>query len=171
MINEPGRYNIWFNGGTPFQVVVTPSKITIYKPSNLKTKKGFMIETGDDDYTHKVLEFSKYKKVFIPVESAIGNTILIEIANNTYIYVGNNILKFTTSEPILYYRSPIGHSGVPYPFAVSKNITYLMFDEEIQMSNKLLRNEDPYDTYYKLNTKQRFNLTKKIQYKTLIKST
>ena len=57
-----------------------------------------------------------------------GNSILLNIAKNKYIWICEQIIKFTTKEPIVEFYSLIGHNDVPYPVAFSKNYAYFMLD-------------------------------------------
>jgi len=55
-----------------------------------------------------------------------GNSILAKIGNNKYVFIGECVYEFTTTEPILEYYSPIGRNDVPYPVAISKNYVYYL---------------------------------------------
>lgn len=55
-----------------------------------------------------------------------GNSILAKIGNNKYVFIGECIYEFTTTEPILEFYSPIGSNDVPYPVAISNNYVYYL---------------------------------------------
>merc|ERR1712232_277922 len=78
-----------------------------------------------------------------------GNSILLQKAADTYIYLGEHIQSFKTSAEIVKYVSPVGNSGVPYPFAVdTDNRFYLMIEDVVLDNVPAEQHEDPYDYYY-----------------------
>ena len=93
------------------------------------------------DYT-KLLELFNYKRIFIG--NPDGNTILIQLDDKNYIFIGRYVFSFKTNETITKYTSPIESNGVSYPFAVGEKNVYLM-NEEVY---KPITNY-PYEHYYK----------------------
>ena len=65
------------------------------------------------------------------------NTLLIDIGNNRYMYVGDDIYIFKTlnGEKILQFYSPMRLGASPFPYAVGENNTYLMFRRRIIPNN------------------------------------
>jgi hypothetical protein len=148
------HYYIHDNGGTPFRVSVDKT--------NLKIFKGNFEEDAGWDYDDKGKEIfsmktSSYKKLFVGrdnVENFNGNSLLIHVKENKYIFVGMYIYEFSTpDDEIISYFSPVGNNDVPYPFAIGRQNTYLMI-EDVYLPNKLLegykkdREFYPYDAYY-----------------------
>ena len=139
-------FDIHFNGGVPFKVEIfeNDGKIIIYKINDDDVD-----QNGNYVYdTFKTI--NKYEHVFVPHDSVYGydgNTILIEITKNKYMYIGKNIYVFKTNEEITDYKSPMGNSDVPYPFAISKNYYYLLL-EKIYYKKELAKEQDPYGVYY-----------------------
>lgn len=82
-----------------FLETITPEKIFIGKsPKN------------------KMTEFSGgYGKKFD------GNTILLHLFGNTYMFIGGEVIKFVAESKITTFVSPVGNSAVPYPFAVDES--------------------------------------------------
>lgn len=78
----------------------------------------------------------------------IGNSILIQTEKNKYVYIGTEIYSFKTKEDINKYYSPVGNSGVPYPYAVGKTLTYFMLDKETLPNELLELNKDAYGQFY-----------------------
>jgi len=83
-----------------------------------------------------------------------GNSVLLKLQNNKYIFIGESIFSFSTpsNDKITSFSSPMGNSAVPYPFAVGHKYTYL-FLEHIYVPNSTLRDfdtdlQDPYDWFY-----------------------
>lgn len=107
------------NGGRPFKVVVNSSekKVNIYK----RTKDDY-----DVIFEKDILMSFKYKQIFIGKSSNHtkefdGNSILLYLGKDTYIFIGERILQFTYNIPIKSYASDVGNSDVPYPYAVDEN--------------------------------------------------
>jgi hypothetical protein len=88
-----------------------------------------------------------------------GNAILIR--QNTrlnYIFIGGNIINFKADSEITTFMSPVGNSGVPYTYAISKKCQIYLFLENIvidvsKMDKSLLHkfidgSDEPYTYYY-----------------------
>jgi hypothetical protein len=98
---------------------------------------------------------------------ALGNTILVQTSQHEYIFIGTEMYRFKTKEPILQFCSPLGNSDVSYPFAKTHHFTYLLI-EYLAIPNYLLKKlqtrkmepkwtkdvSDPYGIYYGQTTKQ-----------------
>ena len=80
-----------------------------------------------------------------------GNTILLHIKDNEYVFIGITIFSFTSIEPIVDYSSPVGSNVVPYPYAVDANgNAYLLIENVIIMSNNKIRDQiQSYDNMYR----------------------
>lgn len=86
-----------------------------------------------------------------------GNSMLFEIAPQTYIFVGSVIIEFHTEDEIVSFVSPVGNNDVPYPLAVGTKNTYFMI-EDICLPNEVLEglrkkhetgfDEEPYHLLY-----------------------
>lgn len=137
------KYMIHDNGIVPFHVYVNNNKKTlkVYMNSN----------TLDEPVFDKLVLETKYQKIFdggpIPhkyIEQSYsfepGNTILVSLGKNKYIFIGPNIYSFTTGntsdDEIIEYFSPIVINDIPYPYARTKTNTYLM------LFNVFIKNED-----------------------------
>lgn len=124
-------YLIHFNGNRPFKVMIGQTKIYINK--RIYDDEGYYIED-------QPLIKSKFEKVFIGENTnnrsvGKGNTILIKVKDNNYIYIGSEIYSFKTKEEITKYYSPIGNSDVPYPYAIDKKGNYYLFVENAIILN------------------------------------
>jgi len=125
------------NGGRPFKVLIHPSSIDIYAKENNKyqffKKFDFInIWVGKDNCN---VEFSN------------GNSILIELTQNNYLFVGMEIVSFTLKYKVKDYYSPIGRNDVPYPWFIDeKNNVYLLVTptdiESFPVSNQMIENFD-----------------------------
>jgi len=123
------------NGGLPFLVYVGSKDIYIYK----------IPEDSVIPYEKKRIDYYKYfillvksykniKKIFIgkdmtDIKCLDGNSIIIQLAKNKYVFIGHIIYEFNTPEEIDKYYSMVGNSHVPYPVALSKNYAYFMLDK------------------------------------------
>lgn len=143
------------NGGRPFKVEVdTENKnIVIYDEDGYFGDDGVYV----DQYPCPILKIPSYEKIFIGEshgDFGLGNSILIKIKNNIYIYVGEYIYSFEIDDEIINYESPIGNSDVPYPYAIGDKYVYLMI-EQVKINKNDLQTNDPYTHYYYL--KKQFN--------------
>lgn len=84
-----------------------------------------------------------------------GNSILLHIENNDYVFIGDCIYRFKTpkDDVIEKYYSTVGNSWVPYPIAIGKKNIYFMLDltsvsneyfKDFSLENKI----DGYSYYY-----------------------
>lgn len=153
----PRYYNIHDNGNKPFLVVLDKNIATVY------TQK--FIEETEKYVKNKELFSTPYERVFIGdnklnIKEYIkkgkfrGNSILLNIDKNNYIYIGSEIYKFKTIDglPITDFYSPVGNSDVPYPYAVSKEKVYFMLDKEVLPSELLNLKQDGYGQFYGYNS-------------------
>jgi hypothetical protein len=147
------------NGSLPFKVNVTNNMISVYK------------QTYDMENDCNVLDNEpclelQCQKIFIgksPLNEMTefsgghgsnfdGNSILVCVADNEYIYIGECIYKFTSKAEIIEYVSPVGNNDVPYPYAIDVNGSYYMIcgrDIIYNIPNISLYGGDPYRYYYK----------------------
>lgn len=76
-------------------------------------------------------KFENVNKVFIGDDTFdLGNSILISLGENQYVFVGDDLYSFTAPEEITEYYSEVGNSSVTYPVAGSKNYIYFMVSED-----------------------------------------
>ena len=153
------------NGGRPFKVVVDNKKIYVYK------YKKYDEDTDTTLYSEKSIKyekknFFKCKNIFIgkspknktTIFSAgygskfTGNSILLQIAKNKYVFIGHIIFSFTSKSEIKKFVSPVGNSDVPYPYAIDIDGRYYLMIENIiidKITNIKKYGNDPYEYYYK----------------------
>ncbi|ARF08163.1 hypothetical protein Catovirus_1_213 [Catovirus CTV1] len=118
------------NFNKPFYVIVKGNNVHIYK----QEKTIYAQESKNVEYLYsEYLIISNCKNVLLGKDSSrkshIGNTILLEISRNKYMYINYQIYSFETDEKITDLYSPIGNNDVPYAYAVSKNYIYLLSDQ------------------------------------------
>lgn len=145
-------YPILDNGGTPFIVYISPDnkEVSVYTvPKEEYIPEGELVGDFTEDikfYTKRLLHV-KPQKVYIgtsPKNSMTtfsggygskGNTVLLHMKGNEYILISNDIKFFKTKSPIVKYKSPVGNSSVPYPFAVDKNRNYYLLGFGVMLSD------------------------------------
>ena len=58
----------------------------------------------------------------------LGNSILLNLSGNKYVFIGESVYEFETIDPIEKFYSMIGRNDVPYPVAVGpENVYFLIF--------------------------------------------
>ncbi len=146
------EYEIIDNYNRPFIAVVGSGKVTIYSTKHTDSKpiqylkdkeilstSHLKVFIGDND-----LKDNHYaKKGMFP-----GNSILIKVSPQKYIYVGDQIYSFKTDDPITSYYSPLGNNQVPYPYAVGEKSVYFMLDRIAVPVEQIDLKEDGYGQYY-----------------------
>jgi hypothetical protein len=130
-VKKTTYYEIHDNYNRPFIVGVESAKkhLTVYKavPEDESAKKWKMIPA------EKIADMH-YSDVFIGVPA--GNTILAEVGDGKYLYIGAEIYTFDvpTGDKIVAYKSPIGNNDFPYPVAVGeKNLYFMLMDDHCYM--------------------------------------
>ena len=68
-------------------------------------------------------------------EWAKGNSILLHLKANRYMFIGSTIYEFDSYEPIVRFVSPVGNSDVPYPYAYDANNNAYLFAFDCVVKN------------------------------------
>jgi hypothetical protein len=160
--NKNIEYLIHDNGGRPFRVVIDANLVKIYKQIDhddkiiyssepvlvFEPKKTFIGKSPINEWT----KFSGgYGKEFD------GNTILLQIDDDEYIYIGSEIFSFDTKSEIVDYVSIVGNNDVPYPYAVDKNGNIYLITEDVILKNNeettknMAKYDNPYEYFYHHN--------------------
>lgn len=80
-----------------------------------------------------------------------GNSVLLGMGNNNYIFIGNEMYEFRTKSPIEQFISNVGRSAVPYPYAVTSERDAILFVEKTILTKwkfRIARRESPYKKWY-----------------------
>lgn len=146
-------YLIHDNGGRPFKVIINSVKVSIYKLDKedkytilVKEYKIIKKFIGKSNGANKISDHSKAS-----AKQFNGNSILLQILDNKYVYIGSDIYEFTINDEIKKYVSPVGHSDVPYPVAVGTENVYFMLDKQfvpIEYFSKKIDWNDAYILFY-----------------------
>jgi hypothetical protein len=159
---SPKEYLPQFNGAHPYRVQQSPSDIhVIYQEFDYsdgdfnEIKKHPIKETPI--YSHKYTQvwiadgFDSYTKRI--VNEFKGNTVVAQIAKDRCVYIGGDCIKEfeivsgdDVTNAIL--SSPMGNSGVPYPYLVGATHTYFLLDF-VAVPNELFdTKKDRYAQFY-----------------------
>ena len=162
---QPTSYTIHDNGGIPFIVEVKDEMVSVYfagpreydeerdqyVEEYMPVKEQLIIETpykklwvGDND-----LDLDHYEEGDIYA----GNSILVQLHDSTYMYIGSEIYKFCTEEGdhINMFFSPIGRNDVPYPYAIGDRMAYFMLDRKAVSVDTIDVNGDAYRQFYEID--------------------
>jgi hypothetical protein len=112
-LSTKGKYYTHDNGGRPYEVKVSGNRVDVRN----------MVTGTTHNFQAKKVHIGKCESVrnkSMKASEKIGNTILLEMPNGKYIYIGESIKEFQTlsGDRIVSYVSPIGNSDVPYPTAL-----------------------------------------------------
>jgi hypothetical protein len=162
LVSPIKKYQTHWNSAHPYLIIVAKNTIIILKP-NINDYKLF------DNF---VIKIDNYKEIFPGTntnkfagpytEKFTGSSILIHVKNNEYIFIGKDIYKFTSTNPISKYYSIMGNSDVPYPFAISKDKIYLMLENVYINFDDWDGKIDPYAIRY--NFSKKYSNIKSIKY-------
>ncbi len=128
------EYEIHDNGGRPFRVKIVDGNVSIF--------------INDSD---ELVESYEPERVFIGKspehgEKFDGNSILLKLEGNQYIFIGWDIFSFESYFEIIDYISPVGNSDVPYPYATDTQGNRYLLTEKMVVHNE---EDDPYRHYYR----------------------
>lgn len=139
-------YDVLDNGARPYRVYVDGSTISIY------------IGKRNNDYTYdydKLFRTIKVKQVHLGgKKSQLGNSILVHVSGNKYLYIGHEIYEFQMEDKVDTYFSIVGNSDVPYPVLLGTENAYFMLDHcyvprsEFDPKMTKAQWEDAYQRYY-----------------------
>ena len=131
-------YLIHDNGMYPFKVQISGKDVEIYKGEYRKLADGKTIDYDNMDY-NKLLKKLVVNEVHLGESPCIkaaddcgapllGNTILLHLSGNKYMYVGESIYEFTMEDEFEAYYSMMGRNDVPYPVLLGSKYVYMMLD-------------------------------------------
>ena len=139
-LNIKNKFLIHDNGDTPFTVVIQERPFFL-EPMPICNTTITIYNNKPQKVVEKV--YRKFKKVFVGedhIEGQDGNSILIQLTNTQYVYIGHIIYEFKTSDQIQKYYSNLGNNDVPYPVAVGEKNAYFMLDRKYVAKENIYRN-------------------------------
>ena len=134
------KYYTHDNGGRPFLVKIKNNNVIVHKLNYDKVNNH---NNMNDSYFDKFKTFHA-KKIFIGKDNgksiysnlkgmsknaafkfSTGNSILLHLSKNKYVFIGDQLIEFTTKNDIIKsFYSIIGRNDVPYPFAIGEKYIY-----------------------------------------------
>lgn len=161
-------YYIHDNGGRPFMVKIKKKNKSIdgdnKKEGVQKLVKVYRQLKDSEKYEERRILKFRPEKVFVgksPLNWMTmitgghgkpfdGNSMLLKISENKYVYIGSKIYSFKPYAQIKKYVSPVGGSDVPYPYAVDVDQNYYLMIEDVVLTNVPEdQMNDPYEYYYR----------------------
>jgi len=164
------KYKTLWNGARPYLCYIKGNEVYIFKQDpgkNIQIPKEYPFDR-DWMYTKFVKKY-KTDKIFIgkdkgtnpgsdlypginkrAIKESLGNTILLKLKNNKYVFIGYGINEFTTKENIIKYYSLVGPNDTPYPISLGKDNVYFMLDDFYiprDYFSKLKKDKDFEDAY------------------------
>lgn len=167
--------NIYFvedNGARPFMVKIDKSVVEVWRFNYKRTEEDKKNNPERVPIYDKLIKsFTDYKKVYVGKSTSgeyeddfEGNSILIKLEPQKYIYIGWIIYSFTTNDEIHTFVSDMGNSGVSYPYGIGSKNTYFLIEDTF-LPNELLSDllcrsgkcyfDDPYEFFYSYDDKKR----------------
>jgi len=135
---KPKNYITHDNGGRPFLVNISKDVIRIYTHDSTY----YDVEPKKSDYTVLIKEITNFNGYWYGFDNNTknkktnGTSILIELKELKYIFIGVYVIEFVTDEPIIEFRSTMGNSDVIYSYAWSENKIYNFTDENVKYMNR-----------------------------------
>jgi hypothetical protein len=159
------KYFILNEGKTSYVVYVSKkNQISIYKKSDKYYVNKQSTKSANNLWMYtQLVSYYNCLKVFIGKNSTKtsgskfnGNSILVKIEKDTYVFIGHEIYTFSLrcGDHIVNYYSPVRNNKVPYPVAVGKKCLYFMLDKtyisisSINNFNSIQDKENLYSYYY-----------------------
>ncbi len=147
-------YYTLVNGEVPYMVRIIGKEVRVYENNTTHSvNESFLINVYHTEKIwigvsplHIMTEFSGSHG-----ERFNGNSILIKLENDKYIYIGEKIKEFKSKSPIVEYVSPVGNNCVPYPYAIDELGNYYLMIENTIIKNYTPSSkykEDPYGFMY-----------------------
>lgn len=156
------------NGGRPFKVVIDKNinQVTVYK-ANWNIDRDNCRNCDDYVFYKDPILVVDPEEIFIGKSPKIamtefslgygpkfdGNSILLHMKADKYIFIGSNIFSFESLAKIIKFVSPVGGSDVPYPYAIDENNNYYLLTEDVILGAKsydeyMKEYDEPYEYYY-----------------------
>jgi hypothetical protein len=142
-----------FNGGEFFRVFIADGGVQVRDVAsgrNCLSLRAARVFVGESLET----EMTRYSGGYGP--KYLGNSVLVHEEQPhehlEYYYVNKELVKFRALAPIVEYQSPMGNSGVPYPYAVDElGRVYLLAEKKVlepSVCAGWCADKDPYRYYY-----------------------
>lgn len=141
------------NGSRPFMVVhnTKKNKVIIYKHMFLGDNERIFKKLYGKKKSYDII-VAKYdvKRVMPGIEANDkynGNSVLLDLGDNRYVFIGGSVYEFSVSDTIQQYNSLMGNSNVHYPVAIGCTYAYFMLDQVFIKLTEFPENCDYPDLY------------------------
>jgi hypothetical protein len=149
------NYFIHNNYEKPYLVIIKDDLAEVYK-------------SNKDNKYEKLYKKYKFIKKYIGKSSGLskacahkkedsklfnGNTILLQLSLNKFVYIGSKIYEFNIKEKVIKYYSPVGNNDIPYPIILTDKYVYFMLDRQKILLDNIPKNidyEDAYSYFYNI---------------------
>lgn len=155
MLGSAAIYQVHDNGGRPFTVLVDENPtngtcVLAYSTREFENESGDIVNCNSEHYQQfppqpeeLLIKWENVVKVWVAScpslyadeSESLGNALLLQLPTdasstqqNTYVYIGTNICKFTTETPIIAFDSTIGNNDVSYSAALSADEAFFLGD-------------------------------------------
>jgi hypothetical protein len=149
------KYPIHDNYSRPWLVNIDGSHASIYKQDYDESADKYIPQLSKPIYETAVQAVMPGKKSKTNKQlwqpSFVGNTILLQLSEKQYIYVGGEIYRFDviTGDKITAFFSDVGNNDVPYPYAVGEKYIYILMEYAVAIEKSWFNmKESIYDQYY-----------------------
>jgi hypothetical protein len=170
-IHQNGSYITQFNGDEKYRIHIEDKIVNVYDNTKYCYTDSDDFSDSDEynDFENSTLLKTYYVKQFFVGKSYKtettrysetanshndGNSILLYINNNEYVYINNRIHTFNSYGKIINFYAPVGNNDVPYPYAVDEyNNIYIMSEEimipmTLELMSDMADDDDPSYYYY-----------------------
>jgi hypothetical protein len=160
MTSKTDIYYTHDNGVRSYKVEIHNDKNVLNVFDNIENSKTYKKKVYSTKYSN--IWIGKSPKIEMTIYSGgygkkfDGNSILVEIGNLEYVFIGEKILSFKSISPIKKYISPVGNNDVSYPYAIdAEGYIYLIIEDVIihpneKTDNLFEKSDEPYSVYYKI---------------------
>jgi hypothetical protein len=144
-ILQPNIYQTHNNGGRKYRIQVQGNKVQVDDMRGIFLQKYSVISVFiGKSPLNKMTEFSGGHGPDFD-----GNSIILNMGDNEYIYFGSTYFIFKTKAPIVEFISPVGNNDVPYPYAIDEDDNFYLMTENVVVSGVPQdQRDDVYHYYY-----------------------
>ena len=121
------KYKTHDNQGRPFLVCVGKKEVQIFRTRDdvlIKSYPYKKVYIGKSPLTPMTKTTGGHGKDFV------GNSILVHIMKNRYVFIGERVYEFTMQDSVVRFFSPVGNNDVPYPLLLGEKNVYFLLENK-----------------------------------------